>query len=261
MSTFLDHYIALVQDTLYFLNQEDNLVIAIKTPSLQKKEPLKKVDLEIPKQKEVPAAKIPEIKKPVVAKLKPSTISSPPPKKPKSIPTFQIENSPALPPNILNDIEPFFKKIAPDLQTFKEVPDDLSAKRISEKWKYKTQAAEISILSLQESPKDHIFLTEIAHAIDNYFYPSRVIATLPLEKNKGWGNFLAAPQLKLIIICDYAISQLPDLLKHYKEYPSKSQSFLAKVPLFMLPDLSLYYKDGTLKRSLWKALCQKIKTL
>jgi hypothetical protein len=40
----------------------------------------------------------------------------------------------------------------------------------------------------------------------------------------------------------------------YKETPAQGTRTLGNIPLFLLPDLSLYLKDPLLKRSLWKAL-------
>jgi len=60
--------------------------------------------------------------------------------------------------------------------------------------------------------------------------------------------------LKLIIVCDYTLWQLPNLMQFYKETPAQKTRQLGEKSLFLLPDLSLYLKDPLLKRSLWKAL-------
>jgi hypothetical protein len=63
--------------------------------------------------------------------------------------------------------------------------------------------------------------------------------------------------LKWVIVCDYSLWQLRGLMQFYKETPAQGTRMLGNVPIFLLPDLSLYLKDPLLKRSLWKALCQK----
>jgi hypothetical protein len=63
----------------------------------------------------------------------------------------------------------------------------------------------------------------------------------------------SAPHQKLLQEIIKAID-----VQFYKEIPSQGIRTLGKIPLFLLPDLSLYLKDPLLKRSLWKALCQKI---
>ena len=57
-----------------------------------------------------------------------------------------------------------------------------------------------------------------------------------------------------MIACDYTVWQLHDLFRYYKENPEKQIRTLKEIPLFLLPDLTLYLKDPLLKRSLWKAI-------
>jgi hypothetical protein len=109
--------------------------------------------------------------------------------------------------------------------------------------------------------KEKLLLENITKALDTFFFPTRLLQTDVMEKNNEWEAFLSAPNLKLIIACDFSIWEQKNLMKHYKEFPSRSETFLGNVPLFTLPNLSLYLKDPLLKRSLWKALCQKIRSL
>jgi hypothetical protein len=91
--------------------------------------------------------------------------------------------------------------------------------------------------------------------------PARLINAEGIEKENQWETFLSVTELKLIIICDYALWQMPHLLQFYREVPNQTQRFLLNKPVMLLPDLTLYLKDPQLKRSLWKALCQKIGSL
>lgn len=148
-------------------------------------------------------------------------------------------------------------KIAPELAIFDTVPSDEIAKKIATRWKTKNQSAPISVLSGNELPQYKKFLEEIAAALDVYFGPARIVQADPIEKEKQWEPFLASEGLKLIVVCDATLWQLQNLRQFYKETPTQGTRTLGKIPLCLLPDLSLYFKDPLLKRSLWKALCLK----
>jgi len=145
-------------------------------------------------------------------------------------------------------------KIAPDLLILSEIPTDAIAKNIAARWKTKNLSAPITILFIQEVAEHKTFLEQIAIALDVHFVPAKLVHAEPLEKEGKWETFLSNDLLKLLIICDYTLWQMPKLLKLYKE--TKVARFLGDKTLFLLPDLSLYLKDPLLKRSLWKALCQ-----
>lgn len=167
----------------------------------------------------------------------------------------QPQKAPARPPSQLRSI---IEKIAPDLAILDRLPDDTSAKQIANRWKTKNQSAPISILSNGELPQHQILLAEIATALDVYFGPAKLIVADSIEKEKQWKTFLSVGELKLIIVCDSTLWQLHNLRQFYIETPTTGVRMLGTVPLFLLPDLSLYLKDPLLKRSLWKALCAKL---
>ena len=152
-------------------------------------------------------------------------------------------------------------KIAPQLAFLSEIPSDAKARQIAQRWKTKNQSAPISLLFLNEPLQQQRFLTNLASALDVIFGPARLINAEGIEKESQWEAFLSVPELKLVIICDYALWQMPHLLQFYREVPNQTQRFLLNKPLMLLPDLTLYLKDPQLKRSLWKALCQKIGSL
>ena len=161
-------------------------------------------------------------------------------------------------PLTFRDYRSAFQKAAPHVPIVDEIPNDAIAKKIGDRWKTKNQTAPISILSLSEPPPQKALLEEIALALDLYFGPARIIAAEPIEKEKQWDALLSVPGLKLVIACDYTLWQLGALMRHYKELPAQGSRTLGNIPLFLLPDLSLYLKDPLLTRSLWKALCQKL---
>jgi hypothetical protein len=147
--------------------------------------------------------------------------------------------------------------VAPELAILNEIPNDGIAKKIAERWKTKNQSAPISVLVYQEPPEQKALLEGIAKALDVYFGPAKIVSAEAIEKEKQWEAFLSVADLKMVIVCDYTLWQLHNLMHFYKETPAQSTRMVGNVPLFLLPDMSLYLKDPLLKRSLWKALCQK----
>ncbi len=211
-------------------------------------------------------------------------ISLPPPPIPKPRPPEPVREPPP-PAKAVQSIEPppvwrqeplpppetksktssetsFFKsllaKIAPEVIILDEIPSDLNAKKIAHRWKTKNQTAPISILSFGEPAEQKVLLDGIAQALDVYFGPARLIGAETIENEKQWDAFLSSKDLKMIVACDYTLWQLKDLMRHYKEIPAQGIRTLGNIPLFLLPDMSLYLKDPLLKRSLWKALCLKL---
>lgn len=148
-------------------------------------------------------------------------------------------------------------RAAPDFAIFNDIPSDATARKIAERWKTKNQTAPLSILIFQEPPEQRALLEEIALALDIYFIPAKTVDAAKIEKENQWDAFLSVADLKMVIVCDYTLWQLSGLMHFYKETPAQGSRALGSVPLFLLPDLSLYLKDPLLKRSLWKALCQK----
>ncbi|MBU6383881.1 MAG: hypothetical protein KGQ49_01080 [Verrucomicrobia bacterium] len=173
-----------------------------------------------------------------------ATVTATAPKRPK--PTAQFAG-----------VRNILSVVAPELAILDEIPNDALAKKLSERWKTKNQTAPISILTFQEPEEQKRLLEEIARALDVYFGPAKLVSAEKIEKEKQWDAFLSVEGLKLVVVCDYTLWQLNHLMQFYKETPAQGIRMLSQVPLFLLPDLSLYLKDASLKRSLWKALCQK----
>lgn len=157
-----------------------------------------------------------------------------------------------------SDLRKIWGKINPNAPLLDELPSDEIAKKLAVRWKTKNTVAAISILSYHEPPAQKALLEQIAKAINTLLEPAQIVQAEPIEKEKQWEVFLAAEPLKLTIACDYTLWQLGGLMQHYRENPTQKTRKLGSVPVFLLPDLSLYLKDPLLKRSLWKALCQTI---
>ncbi len=155
-------------------------------------------------------------------------------------------------------LKSLIEEISPSYPLASFVPSDEKAKMISLGYKLKKRTADITILSFKESPQGELFLKNLALALDICFMSAKVISALEIESENKWDILLTEEDLKLIIACDYSIWELPRLLPHYKEVPSKNEHFLGEVPLFLLPDVSLYLKEPLLKKSLFTALRKKL---
>ncbi|NGX51993.1 MAG: hypothetical protein KR126chlam5_00286 [Candidatus Anoxychlamydiales bacterium] len=158
------------------------------------------------------------------------------------------------------DIKKSIERIFPNISILDKPIDDKIAKQKSQKYKLKNISSTITILAYKEDAKFHRFLEKLSTALSVYFYPSKVVSAYLLEKENSWSDFLTN-DISLIISSDYTIFELPHLRAFYKENPSKGEKFLKDIPLFLLPDIFLYLKEPSLKKSLFNALKQKISDL
>ena len=209
----------------------------------------------IPLKTPPPAPKFQPLSPPVIIKATP--VFTPP----KEVyPSAQIPLESPRPPEQedFSDLGKLFAKIAPALPLLWEVPGDAAARQHAQRWKTRNQAAKFSFLLFQEPEPQKELLKNLKEAVETVFGGARIVSAESIEKEKQWEAFLLSPDLRIAILCDYSLWQMPNLLQFYRELPTRAERFLLNTPLFLLPDLSLYLKDPLLKRSLWKALCQKI---
>ncbi|MBA3238914.1 MAG: hypothetical protein H0T62_11295 [Parachlamydiaceae bacterium] len=150
------------------------------------------------------------------------------------------------------DMLTFFKEKLPTIPLSDSIPDDSEAKAIALRWK--APAAQVLLLSFSNLTKEQQFLANIAQAIDQRLASAKIIYAYKVEEEKGWEDLLNANTLRLVISSNTSLHTLPELLKHYRE-ESTGKHTLARVPLFLLADLSLYMEQPALKSSLWKSLC------
>ncbi len=147
------------------------------------------------------------------------------------------------------------QRLAPHLALSDEIPPDAGAQKRANQWKEKAQAAPVAILSFGEKGQERVFLDSLASAIAQKLAPSAVIDAARLEREQNWEIFLEIDILKLILApADF--QKRPQLMRHYKEFPSTSQLYLGKVPLLVLSPVSAYLNNPSLKRTLWETLCQ-----
>ncbi|MGZ3633627.1 MAG: hypothetical protein ACXU9U_00225 [Parachlamydiaceae bacterium] len=136
-----------------------------------------------------------------------------------------------------------------------DIPDDSKAKAIAQKWK--APVAQVFILSFSDLPKENAFLQNLATAIEKTGATTKVISAVKYEQEKRWDKSFKTDDLRLIITNHYSLHTLPELMKYYREDHTGKQT-LGKAELHLLPDLSLYMQQPTLKAALWKALQQQL---
>jgi len=237
-------YLSLIEDTLTHIQQ-------LQTKQ-KKKEPLQ-VELPPPPKPQTPtptfAPKAPTPPKPL----------TPPP---SPVPTEKTEETPFLnlqplpPPQESANLSTrkVLKEIDPDLFLHENIPSDHKAKRIKEAWKAKRDTPAIPILF--QGQKYRSFMVQLAKAIDILYGSCRIVE---VEPQKKWDLFLESENLKLIIAPDALIFETKTLLPFYQENPQQKSRKLGKIPLLLLPDLSLYFKDPYLKRALWNVIKTALK--
>lgn len=173
--------------------------------------------------------------------------------------SIKLEKIPLVEPNHSLSIKKHLLTICPTLPLTDSILDDTVAK---ERQRRGVCLCSIAILVFEKQKKQVMFLKNLEKALSKEFIPAKLYDALPIEKADDWKAFLSAKSLKLIIATDHEIFTAKNLMKLYKELPSSEiKRKLLDTELFLLPDLSLYFKQPILKRSLYKALCLKIKTL
>ena len=177
-------------------------------------------------------------------------VAEPPPKEQKKkSPLFALEPPP-------KPVEPDFTHLRktmqehfPHLQLIDAIPDDREAK-----WKEKSKVAQILILSLDEPPKQQAFLSRLSAALQIHNISCTVSQAHQLEVSHGWEAVLSSPHLQLLIVCHHQIQRLPGLMKHYREESKQAKYYFGKIPTLLLPDITVYFNEPSLKSALWKAI-------
>lgn len=213
-----------------------------------------------PKKENVVASSPSTIHSPSAEPAKPETSGSP--SSPVSaIPASGLDTSlklqplgPVLPAD-LSDIRNLVKQLSPSLLLIEEIPSDLLAREVSDQWKKPLESAAVLILTLNESDKQRSFLGRIAKAIQVCLATAQINSAIKIERDKEWDAILKSEKLRLVIATDSAIATLPELAKHFREDSRHAKSYLGTVPLLLLPDLSVYFKEPSLKSSLWRNIC------
>jgi hypothetical protein len=227
-------YLALIDDTLPHIR-------ALQPKPLKDEEKVELSPLPQPKKVEP---------KPIPRPLQKSAPLPPAPKKVDKNGAFlALEIPPAPREDAHLGIQKVLKEIDPDLYLHQTPPSDHRAKRIKEAWREKRDTPDIPILFQGQHYRS--FINNIAKAIDTLYGSCRVVE---IEPQKKWDLFLESENLKLIIAPDSLIFATKELLPFYQENPKEKSRKLGNVPLLLLPDISLYFKDPYLKRALWNVI-------
>jgi hypothetical protein len=157
----------------------------------------------------------------------------------------------------LQDLWTLLPKIAPSLTLLEKIPSDIKAQKIKSRWKLPPEIPEVPLLSLHHPALN--FLHDVAVAIEKNFLSSKVLDMAVFEEKNTWDVFFQAAHLKLIVIPETMLWKCPNLARYYHEFPEKNERYLGKCPALVIFDPDLYLKDPSLKRSLWKQLCQALK--
>ncbi len=191
---------------------------------------------------------------------------TPPPKKPEAPPKKIIEPKK---PIVLEKIEPrvavtethkmatILNKVSPDLFLHKELPRDDKAKQV----KTRFLLPKIPIFYTKQLSEHRPFLENVAKALDALMGSCRLVDIESIEQKNQWSHILSTSPFSFIIAPDIAIFGSFHLITHFIEIPAAGEKRLGNIPLFLLPDLSLYTKDYNLKRSLWlelKKVCTRL---
>lgn len=191
-------------------------------------------------------------------KAEPSPLAKPPPEAKKTHQNkefvFSLEK-PTVPEIALHDMHALTKKIAPNLFLHEKIPSDRKAITIKNAYQKRATHATATFLYFGNTYKS--FIKNVVHATDIALCDASLVEK-PFQNSNEWEVFLQSSHIKLIIAADSVFFDDKTLRKFYTENAAEKSCFLCNIPLLLLPDLSLYYKDPYLKRSLWNLICQSL---
>jgi len=147
-----------------------------------------------------------------------------------------------------------FRELFPNLPVTAQIPEDADARKIGNRWKKETFEPEIVILSFNEPLQSKTFLGNLAQAIHLHLGPTAIYPAHVIEQKDKWEHLLKTKKLKMIITTDFGMYSLPKLMRYYKESPNKSLRYLGDIPVLLITDPVVYFKQPSLKSSLWRAL-------
>lgn len=158
----------------------------------------------------------------------------------------------------MQDIKKTMERLFPKIAIKMAIPSDARAKNIKQSWKYKSLFSDITILhSEQDEP---LFLQNVAKALTDHFFETKLFSVEQIEKNHLYDDLFASPKIKLILCTKKTLFQNKRLASCYKEESSNPLSKLALHPLILLEETAAY-TNPSLKRSLWTLLCQILRPL
>lgn len=190
------------------------------------------------------------------AKVQPKKKTSQPNQTGTSKALFALEPLPPTPMIDLSDIRQIVAERFPTQKILNEIPSDAVA-RIKESLG-ETSPPEVLILSFSKEPKQQAFLMNVAKAIQLLLkLNAQVISATQWEQEAQWDQQLNSSSLRLVIANDDGMRALPKFMQHYHEESNSAKCYAGKVPLCLLSDIALYFKEPKLKLSLWKTLLRE----
>lgn len=159
----------------------------------------------------------------------------------------------------LEDMKKAIEAVMPSLFINFNVPSDEGAKRKKTSYLITEFMPEVPLLAFPHKASG--FLSEIAGAINNHFFSSKLVDLSKIENEGMLDQLIKTDHLKLIIAIDTMFFSHKALMKYYQEFPARKERYLGKTPLLLLPDPTIYMQDPSLKRSLWNLLCKLLQPL
>ncbi len=164
--------------------------------------------------------------------------------------SFAVESVEEIKEEVFEDVKVIFSKIFPNIEiidetaTFESIEKDLNLDF--------EQYKDMEVLLIQSSLNTSDLIKNLTHAINMHLAPAFSVIGDSIDTAKVWQKLLkACKQIKLIIIAEADLYELPYLMKLYEPPPLRT---IHGVSLFMLADLDSYALDKNLKRSLWENL-------
>lgn len=113
---------------------------------------------------------------------------------------------------------------------------------------------DVLILLYNEEGKSLAFIQNLAKAIQLLIGPVEIVRAKNIEKENRWEEIMLKKNPRLMITSYAGMQSLPNLMKKLRESPRQGQHFIDKVPLCLLSDISIYFKEPRLKQPLWQSI-------
>lgn len=170
-------------------------------------------------------------------------------------PFFTLQPLGASIPRDFGDLLQTIRQVHPTFSYKEEIPDDREAKAIGRQWDLTSLPADVTLLSFTTVPRQMAFLHNVAKALRFTGKHTVVLQAQQIEEADGWNKIIENPATKLLIASDYGIYTLAKLMSLVK-IDTHGRHFVGKIPLFLMADVELYFKQPTLKAALWKSLSE-----
>lgn len=172
----------------------------------------------------------------------------------KEIPPFNLELPPLAQVVDFSAMRKIIEEKFPQVRFVNKIPDDSEAQKLAHVWAEEKRVPQVLILAFDEIDRHQLFLKDIAKALEQRGIYAQIVNALKIEQNKEWQKQLQSPALQLVISSSSQFYHLSDLQKYYREGTKQGRYYLANCLLLLLADISFYFKEPSLKPSLWNAI-------